>query len=232
MKAFLLAAGHGERLRPLTDKIPKCLLPIRGVPLLQIWLQNCARYGIREVLVNVHAHAQLIREFLSMCDGNSDIHVVEEAELLGSAGTILKNRDWIDPDEYFWVFYADVLCRLDFAEMLRLHESRRPAATIGVYRVPDPGRCGIVEATQDGTVVNFVEKPSRPRSNFAFSGVLLGTRSLLDAIPRKHPVDLGFDVLPRLTGKMVAYPISSYVLDIGTKENYQLAQSTWPGLDD
>jgi mannose-1-phosphate guanylyltransferase len=166
-----------------------------------------------------------------MCEPRADIHVVEETELLGSAGTILRNRDWIDSEEPFWVFYADVLCRFDFAGMLRLHQSRRPAATIGVYEVPDPSRCGVVEASQDGTVIDFVEKPSCPRSNFAFSGILLGTRSLLDAIPRKQPVDLGFDVLPKLTGKMVAYPISSYVLDIGTKENYELAQSTWPGLD-
>ena len=64
MKAFLLAAGHGTRLRPITDNIPKCLVPIRGTPLLSIWLQLCKQFGIDEVLINVHAHASSVREFL------------------------------------------------------------------------------------------------------------------------------------------------------------------------
>jgi mannose-1-phosphate guanylyltransferase len=231
MKAFLLAAGHGTRLRPLTDRTPKCLLPIRGVPLLQIWLETCALFGIDQVLINVHAHARAVHQFLETYTSSTQVHLVEESELLGSAGTIVRNRDWLDSADYFWVFYADVLCRVDLSAMRQLHEARRPSATIAAYRVPDPSRCGILEVDEDGTVLDFVEKPTNPRSNFAFSGILLGTQSLLDAIPVKRPADLGFDVLPKLTGDMVAYPVSTYVLDIGTIENYELAQSTWPGLD-
>lgn len=231
LKAFLLAAGHGTRLRPLTDKIPKCLLPIRGVPMLQIWLETCSHFGIDEVLINIHAHAGAVHEFLLKHPHGSKVRVVEETELLGSAGTLLKNREWIGPEDFFWVFYADVLNQVDFSAMLRMHQTRRPAATIGAYRVPDPSRCGILDTVEDGTVVDFVEKPDRPRGNLAFSGLLLGTQTLLDAIPLKQPADLGFDVLPRLVGKMVAYPISTYLLDIGTIDNYEIAQSTWPGLN-
>ena len=231
LKAFLLAAGHGMRLRPLTDKIPKCLLPIRGVPMLQIWLETCSHFGIDEVLINVHAHAGAVHEFLLKHPHARKVRVVEEEELLGSAGTLLKNREWIGAEDFFWVFYADVLNQVDFSAMLRMHQARRPAATIGAYRVPDPSRCGILDTDEDGTVVDFVEKPDQPRGNLAFSGLLLGTQALLDAIPLKQPADLGFDVLPRLVGKMVAYPISTYLLDIGTMENYQIAQSTWPGLN-
>jgi mannose-1-phosphate guanylyltransferase len=79
-------------------------------------------------------------------------------------------------------------------------------------------------------VREFVEKPAHPKSRWAFSGIMIGTPRLLDYIPDRYPVDLGFDVLPRLTGQMVAYPISSFLLDIGTPRNYQLAQQTWPGL--
>lgn len=230
LKAFLLAAGHGTRLRPLTDKTPKCLLPIRGVPMLQIWLETCSQFGIDEVLINIHAHAGRVHEFLRKNSHSRKVRVVEEKELLGSAGTLLKNREWVDSEDFFWVFYADVLNQVDFSAMLRLHQARRPAATIGAYHVPDPSRCGILDIVEDGTVVEFVEKPVRPRSNLAFSGLLLGTQSLLDAIPLKRPADLGFDVLPRLAGKMIAYPISTYLLDIGTMENYEIAQRTWPSL--
>jgi mannose-1-phosphate guanylyltransferase len=228
VKAFLLAAGYGTRLRPLTDRIPKCLLPIRGVPILQIWLETCSRFGIDEVLINIHAHAEAVHQFVRTHPHGSKVRVVEETELLGSAGTLLRNREWVASEDFFWVFYADVLNCVDFSAMLRMHRARRPAATIGAYHVADPSRCGILDTVEDGTVVDFVEKPDRPRGNLAFSGLLLGTQTLLDAIPLKQPADLGFDVLPRLAGKMVAYPISTYLLDIGTIENYEMAQSTWP----
>jgi len=229
LKGFLLAAGHGTRLRPLTDNLPKCLLPVHGVPLLQIWLDACERFGIDDVLINIHAHADLVRAFLDLQKDGPRVHVVEEKLLLGSAGTLLANRAWVDAEPYFWVFYADVLNQVDLAAMSRMHRARQPAATLGVYRVPDPTRCGIVNVTEDGTVSEFVEKPSQPRSDLAFSGLLIGTPELLAAIPPKHPVDLGFDVLPRLVGRMSAYPISEYLIDIGTMENYQRAQATWPG---
>lgn len=231
MKAFLLAAGHGTRLRPLTDKTPKCLLPIRGVPLLQIWLDTCARFGIDEVLINVHAHSKAVREFLQEHPYNIKVLVVEESELLGSAGTIRANHYWIACEEFFWIFYADVLHQLDLSAMLHLHQARRPAATMAVYRVPDAPRCGIVEVSPEGTITDFVEKPACPRSNLAFSGILIGTPSLTSAIPLKRPADLAFDVFPKLIGNMVAYHSSEFLLDIGTMENYRLAQTTWVDFD-
>jgi NDP-sugar pyrophosphorylase family protein len=80
---------------------------------------------------------------------------------------------------------------------------------------------------EDGTIREFVEKPERPRSNLAFSGLMIATPALLDAIPRKLPADIGFDVLPQLAGRMMAYTISDYLIDIGTMENYYQAQRSW-----
>jgi mannose-1-phosphate guanylyltransferase len=116
MKAFLLAAGEGTRLRPLTDSIPKCLVPIRQKPLLEIWLQLCARSGIREVLINLHSHADAVRSFVAGRDFGVQIRLFEEPRLLGSAGTIAANRAWVQPDPYFWVFYADVLTNMNLSK--------------------------------------------------------------------------------------------------------------------
>jgi len=230
MKAFLLAAGEGTRLRPITDRIPKCLVPIRGVPLLAIWLQICEAAGIDEVLINVHAHTEAVKHFTAQAACGVSIHVVEEKVLLGSAGTLRANRRWVESEECFWIFYADVLNAANLNMMLREHRLRKPTATIGVYEVPDPRRCGIVSLRDDGMVEQFVEKPENPVSNLAFSGLMIGTPSMLDAIPDTIPADIGFDVLPKFRGKMLAYPIRDYLIDIGTKENYQKAQDTWPGL--
>jgi mannose-1-phosphate guanylyltransferase len=229
VKAFLLAAGNGTRLRPLTDTTPKCLLPIAGVPLLRVWLELCRRHGIEEVLINVHAHPGAIREYVEKNDSGVKIKLFEEPTLLGSAGTVAANRDWISGEQLFWVFYADVLTNMNLRALLDFHAARPATATLAVYRVPDPSRCGIVTRSEDGVVKEFIEKPSTPSSNLAFSGVLLGTQGLLDAIPDHRPADIGFDVLSRLAGKMYAHETSDYVLDIGTLQNYAEAQATWPG---
>jgi mannose-1-phosphate guanylyltransferase len=229
MKAFLLAAGHGTRLRPLTNEIPKCLVPIRGTPLLSIWLRLCKQFGIDEILINIHAHAATVRDFLRNHADGVRAEMVEEKRLLGSAGTLRYNRDWIAGEDLFWVFYADVLCQPDLGEMLRVHLQRKPAATLGVYEVPDPRRCGIVSTDAEGMVRQFIEKPSFPTGNLAFAGVMIGTQEVIDIIPDEVPADIGFHVLPRLVGRMLAHPISGYLIDIGTMENYQTAQKTWPG---
>lgn len=230
MKAFLLVAGHGTRLRPLTDTIPKCLVPINGIPMLQIWLDLCARNGIDEVLLNVHTHSEIIRGFVAASQGPVKVHFAEENVLLGSAGTVRANRAWVATERNFWIFYSDVLNRVDLQGMAASHDQKQVLATIGVYRVPDPARCGIVTTNNDGIVTEFVEKPAQPKSNLAFSGIMLANPAIFEFIPDIIPADMGFHVLPRLVGLMAAYEISEYLLDIGTMPNYELAQRTWPGL--
>lgn len=230
MKAFLLAAGQGTRLRPITDKVPKCLVPICRVPMLKIWMEICRNAGIDEVMVNLHTHAESVRTWLVTNANGVRVRLSEETILLGSAGTLLANRDWVASETCFWILYADVLTNTNLSHMLEFHLGRQPAATLGVYQVPDPSRCGIASFDEQMVIREFVEKPAKPRSHWAFSGVMIGTPELLDQIPSCYPADLGFDVLPRLVGQMLAYPISDYLLDIGTMENYQTAQNTWPGL--
>jgi mannose-1-phosphate guanylyltransferase len=230
MKAFLLAAGNGTRLLPLTDAVPKCLLPIRGDPLLQIWLENCRAAGITEVLINVHAHAEKIRDFVAAQDTGVRVVLAEEKELLGSAGTLWANRAFVANEAAFFVLYADVLTNLNLKKMLEFHRGKGLAATLGVTRVRDPKRCGIVTVDEDDIIQNFVEKPDHPQSDWAFSGVMVATPQIFEYVPKQHPADLGAHVLPKLPGKMRAYRIREYLLDIGTLPNYTAAQSTWPGL--
>jgi mannose-1-phosphate guanylyltransferase len=230
VKAFLLAAGHGTRLRPLTNTIPKCLVPIRGTPILEIWLEVCRRAGIDEVLVNAHAHADAVRKFLGSKKYGLEIRIFEEPVLLGSAGTIIANRDWIAGESSFWILYGDVLTSADLTKMLDFHSRRQPVGTIGLYRARNPSQCGVVSFDADFVVREFVEKPPQPKSDWAFTGLMIATPELLHDIPLRCPVDLGFDVLPQLVGRILAYPISDFLMDIGSLEQLQTAQNTWPGL--
>jgi mannose-1-phosphate guanylyltransferase len=229
LKAFLLAGGHGTRLRPLTDSVPKCLVPIRGRPLLDIWLELCARSGITEVLINLHAHSQPIEQHLERSGSPVNVRLVREDHLLGSAGTLAANRAWVDSDSAFWILYSDVLTNTRLNCMSEFHSRHGAVATLGLYQVPDPSRCGVAIMDSTGVIIDFEEKPQIPRSNLVFSGLMIANPRLFDLIPACVPADLAFHVLPRLLGKMRGYLIEDYLLDIGTLSNYQEAQATWPG---
>jgi mannose-1-phosphate guanylyltransferase len=206
------------------------MVPIRGRAMLDIWLEICEQAGIDEVLINLHAHSEPVRAALRQSKRRVRVHLSEEPVLLGSAGTLVCNRDWVAAEPQFWVLYADVLTNANLNEMLLFHIKSAPVATIGSCRVKDPSRCGVLTFDPNFLVQEFVEKPAHPRSDWAFSGIMIATPMLLDSIPSRMPVDLGFDVLPRLVGRMRAYPISDYLTDVGTMENYEAAQETWPGL--
>jgi mannose-1-phosphate guanylyltransferase len=230
VKGFLLAAGAGTRLRPLTNTTPKCLVPIQGAPLLAIWLEWCAMHGIDEILLNSHAHSERVREFVDVYRGPVRMTLTHEPELLGSAGTVHVNREFVRGEKEFAVLYADVLTNCRFDLLLEFHRKRRSPVTLGTYRVPNPTQCGIIVTDDTGKVVEFVEKPQFPKSDEAFSGILIGGPALLDRIPEKIPADIGFDVLPQLVSEMFAFPIAEYVFDIGTLEKYEQAQREWPGF--
>jgi mannose-1-phosphate guanylyltransferase len=230
MKAFLLAAGLGTRLKPLTDTIPKCLLPIRGTPLLAIWLDLCAQAGIDSVLINVHAHSDAVKQFLATRRLPVFAEIVEEDKLLGSAGTIAANRSWITGEPDFFILYGDVLTNADLRLLWHYHYRNDQVATLGLYRVPDPSRCGVVTLSEAGVITKFEEKPAVPTSNLVFSGIMIARAEFVNWLPNETPADIGYHVLPRLAGRMAGYEIVDYLKDIGTVQTYHEVQQRWPGL--
>jgi mannose-1-phosphate guanylyltransferase len=230
MKAFILAAGNGTRLRPITDSIPKCLAPIQSMPLLEIWLNNCKVAGISEVLVNAHAYVDAVREFAARQETGVTVNIAEEPQLLGSAGTLAENRWFVAGEKEFFVLYGDVLTNIDLRRMLAFHEQKKVSATLGIHQVSEPARCGIVSVDENEIIQSFAEKPAQPESNWAFTGVMIAGQEIFELITERRPADIGFDLLPKLVGRMAAYKITEYLLDIGTLESYKTAQETWPGL--
>jgi mannose-1-phosphate guanylyltransferase len=236
IKAFLLAAGLGTRLRPLTNAMPKCLLPIGDKPLLQIWLENLERHGIDEVLINTHWYAEKVKEFIEETPINMRVIIFYEPELLGSAGTIWANRKWVLDGNPFFILYGDNLTNVNLQNMLKFHRDHGQPFTLGVFKAEHPKLCGIAEVREDGLVTSFVEKPENPRSDLAAAGVYIADQRIFDDFSLQgknendsfsHPLDLGFHVIPNLVGKMKAYFIKEFLMDIGTQESYRKAQSLW-----
>ncbi len=224
MKAFLLAAGLGTRLRPLTDVTPKCLVPVAGRPMLAYWMALLARHGFTDVLVNVHHLAGQVRDFVAQVEGPVRVTLFEEPTLLGSAGTVRANRGWVADGQPFLVAYADNLTNVDLGALMVQHERHRPLLTMGLFHADEPQRCGIAELDDDGRILGFEEKPARPRSNLANAGFYVSDRRLIDRIPDRVPADFGLDVLPHLVGEMRGVIVDGDIIDVGTPESYERAQ--------
>jgi mannose-1-phosphate guanylyltransferase len=231
VKAYLLAAGLGTRLKPLTEHVPKCLVPIAGKPLLSIWMDICEGLGISEVLINTHYLAARVRDWAATQSSGVRVRLAHEETLLGSAGTLAANSGFIGKDEDFYILYADNLVDADLKSLEAFHGAHRGVLTMGLFRSPKPQDCGIVTMDGGGRISSFEEKPERPRSDFANAGIFLARRKLFEYLPASGFSDLGKDVLPRLVGAMWGYPLCGYMLDIGTVENYQRALAEWPAVD-
>ncbi len=229
MKAFLLAAGKGTRLRPLTDRIPKCLVPIVGEPLLAIWLDALERCGIEEVLINTHHLADQVTQFVCARGPGRlpRVRLFHEPELLGSAGTVLANRHFVAGEDRFFVLYADNLTTVDLAAFDRFHCEKNSPFTMGLFRTPEPSECGVAACDPDDRIIAFQEKPDRPASNWANAGLYVATPSVFDVIPDKPLSDFGYDVLPRFVGKMYGFRIHGFFCDTGTPERLERARAGW-----
>jgi histidinol-phosphate phosphatase family protein len=226
VRALILAGGLGTRLRPLTDTVPKCLVPIGGRPLLDYWVDCLAGAGIREARINTHALAGLVRDYLDELGrtGRLDLTESHEPVLLGSAGTVTANADLADGADQIVIVYADGLSDLDLRPLLAFHERHGDPLTMMLYRSPNPKACGIAELDAEGRIVEFVEKPAHPKSDLANGGIYVLTADAYREIAAMGAFDLGFDVLPRFVGRMRGWCWGGYHLDIGTHQALERAQ--------
>lgn len=223
MRALLLAAGLGTRLSPITNYLPKCLVPIHGRPLLDYWLETLLDNGIEQVLINTHYMAPMVQRYLNNSTWLPHITLVHEENLLGTGGTILKNRDFFK-EEAFLVAHADNLTIFDFQKFLHQHTNRclGTEMTMMVFDTPDPKSCGIVSIDTKGVVQAFHEKVVNPPGNLANGAVYIFEPSVVEWMVEldKTQVDLSTEVIPKFLGKIFTYHNVVYHRDIGTMESW------------
>ena len=222
MKAFLLSAGYGTRLKPLTNNIPKCLVPI--------WMDFFEKHGINEVLINTHYLADEVREFIEYYNAQkTGVTLIEsyEKDLLGSGGTVAINKSFIKNEEKFLICYADNLTNIDLSELIKFHTKKQGILTMGLFYTNNPKECGIAAIDSHDLIYEFIEKPERPKSHLANAGIYVTNLDIFKYLPQKKFIDFGKDVLPSLVNKMYGYQMKDYLLDIGNLENYNKAQKEW-----
>lgn len=228
MKAMILAAGQGTRLRPLTNAVPKPMLQVGDRPLIGYLVELLRSHGVEEIAVNLHHRPDVIRKYLG--DGSRfDVRITYsyEKQLMGSAGA-LKNLEWFFTEPFFAI-YGDVLTDVDLTELADCHLRRGAILTMALYHTAEPERCGIVKLAPDGMITRFQEKPAAREvfSRLANSGVCVIEPEVLRLVPPASFFDVGAHLVPLLLRR--GFPVGglvskSYFLDIGSIDRFRRAQ--------
>ena len=227
MKALFLAGGMGTRLQPLTDKLPKPMVPIMNKPLLERTMLNLKKCGISEVVISTCYQPEYIKDYFG--NGNKlnlKIEYIVEDSPMGTGGAIKKAEDYFK--ESFVVFNADILSDIGLSKMIDFHKSKQALATIAVTEVQDPSMYGVVEYDTSGYVVSFKEKP-KPGETFSKSinaGIYIFEPAIFKMIAVDRAISIEREIFPKLieeAKKIGAYQSGSYWMDIGTIEKYRQA---------
>ncbi|MGB5136683.1 MAG: NDP-sugar synthase [Prochlorococcaceae cyanobacterium] len=238
MKAMILAAGKGTRVRPITHTIPKPMIPILQKPVMEFLLELLRQHGFTEVMVNVSHLAEEIENYFR--DGQRfGVEIaysfegrIEDGELigeaLGSAGGLKKIQNFQRFfDETFVVLCGDALIDLDLTEAVRRHREKGAMASLITKRVPrdQVSSYGVVVTDENGLVRSFQEKPSleAAASDMINTGIYIFEPEVLDFIPSGVPFDIGSDLFPRLVesgAPFYALPMEFEWVDIGKVPDY------------
>ncbi|MDD3225642.1 MAG: NDP-sugar synthase [Clostridium sp.] len=224
MKALFLAGGFGTRLKPLTDKTPKPMVPIMGKPLLERNIMKLKKYGIKEFVLSVHYKPYEIKQYFG--DGSKfgvKIHYVKEDIPLGTGGAIKNAEKYFD--DSFLIFNSDIIDEIDYKKLINYHKEKSADATIAVTRVKDPSMYGVIEYDKDNYVTSFKEKPKKDeiKSHYINAGVYIFEPKVLDEIASDKVISIERDTFPTLLKKhykISIYGESSYWMDIGTPAKY------------
>ncbi|HEX9696742.1 MAG TPA: nucleotidyltransferase family protein [Actinomycetota bacterium] len=226
MKAIVLCAGLGTRLRPITDRIPKVMIEIGGEPLLLRQLRLLRHAGVTQVAMNLHHLGDAIRAAVG--DGSAlgiEAVYADEPELRGSAGALRGFPGFFD--QRFFVVYGDVYHEIDLGELASFHNARRGDMTIATAPADDPTRCGVLRIAPDARIEAFVEKPSSaPPDAPTNTGVYVCEPKIAAMIP-PGVSDFGGDVIPSLIASgenLYAFSASAVVQDIGTPQGLERAR--------
>jgi NDP-sugar pyrophosphorylase family protein len=218
MRAVILAGGKGTRLLPYTTVFPKPLMPINGIPILEVVVRQLKKFGFDQITLAVGYLSELIETFFG--DGRKwglSIDYVKETEPLGTVGCLSLINDL---DEPFLVMNGDVLTNLNYRELYQHHIKHNSSITIGMYDKPFKVNLGVIETNGDGIIKNYIEKPVH---NYQVSiGVYVFNPETLSLVKDNEYMDFPelVHALLKNNARVIGYKFSGHWLDIGQHEDY------------
>ncbi len=226
MKAMVLAAGLGTRLRPVTYEMPKPLVPVANRPIMEHVLVLLRRHDCTELVANLSYMPEMIKQRFG--DGSGlgvSIEWSFEEQLLGTAGGVRNVRDFFG-DESFLVMAADALTDIDLTDLRRAHDANDGIATLAATRVADTSEYGVIVTGEDGRVQGFQEKPdpAEALSDLANCMIYVLEPEIFDYFPEADEVDFALDVFPALLDNDVPFYVhdaAGYWNDVGSLDEYR-----------
>lgn len=223
MKAFILSAGVGERLRSLTAQNPKVMLPIKGQPIIEHLILLCKRYGINDFIINLFWQPEKIVNYLGSGErlGVKIIYSFEP-KLLGKGGAIKRMEKSLQ--ETFLVLYGDVMMDVDLSKLIRYHKQKKGIGTIVVHGSSHPQDSALVECDKNGRIIRFWGKPRKTEpATLSAAGLLVLEPTIFDYIPKNkhHDLEEIFPVLLKQGIPLFGYETKEYLKDIGTPDRYK-----------
>jgi mannose-1-phosphate guanylyltransferase len=227
MKALILAAGYGSRLRPLTNSVPKCLVEINGIPLLEYWLKMMVAAEIEDVLINLHYLPEKVLSYLNSCNIPLNIKTVYEKTLLSTGGTLLRNSEYFGNDPVMMI-HADNYSIFNPKEFIQTYNSRDRDVeiTMMTFEADAPEECGVVIVDSRNRVIEFYEKISNPPSNLANAAVYIVSNQVINDMRslNKEVIDFSKEIIPQYLGKINTFKNNTYHRDIGTSKSLEQAR--------
>jgi mannose-1-phosphate guanylyltransferase len=222
VKAVVLVGGEGTRLRPITETMPKPLVPLMDRPSLDHVLDHLARHGVHEVVLSSSYLETVFHAFIEARHGDPAITWITETVPLGTGGAIVNALEHLD-DEPFLALNGDILTDLDLSAMVAFHRERGSAATIALTHVKDARPFGLVPTRPDGSAIEFREKPRDPVPGNINAGTYVLEPSALRAWPAGENVSIERRIFPDLIAEgrpVYGYLSEAYWLDLGTPAKY------------
>jgi len=228
MKALLLAAGRGTRLGKITETIPKPLVKIKNKPVIDYLIQKLINLDVTHILVNTHHKNTLMENYFNSRKYDVEISLIYEPELLGTAGTLKYNVDALCSEDFI-VMHADNYFQDDLKSLKHEHLANglNNLLTMGTFSVANPAKFGTVCISENNTITSYFEKDKNSPSNIANSAIYFmkpAIKKVIDNL-KNNEIDISLNLIPKLVGKMTAFPLNGYFYDIGTPENLLIANS-------
>lgn len=224
MQALILAGGQGKRIRSLTDKIPKPLLPVRGFPFLALLINFLKSQGIKEFILAVGYKGEMIENYFGTgLKFKTKIVYSKEESPLDTGGPIKKAENLIK-DKDILILNGDSFINLDLQKMLRFHKKMKKPVTIAVTKIKDSSRSGQLMIDKSSIITRFEEKGRQKKEGFINAGVYIFQKRILKDFPKDEKISLEKNIFPELAGKIAAFKVKDYFIDIGTKKDYQKFQ--------
>ena len=227
-KAVILAGGKGTRLYPVTEEIPKSLLPVKRKPIINYLVELFQNYGIKDIAVLISKDFQ--EEFdwwQKRYYPKNNIKIVKENKPLGTFGGLFYLKDWLSQKPFF-LTNGDELKKIDLLGMSKFHQKIETPATIALVKVADPKHYGVV-ICKNGKIQEFLEKPLNPSSSYINSGLYLLSPKIFDYHPGPKFLMIEKDLFPRLAKekKLAGFKFNGAWMDCGTFTRYSEALKNW-----